>query len=202
MHARNCVTTLPCVSYTGSTARPAACWFLRGRWNAQRHVVAQFARRQVEKVYYALVSGYVAQDGEVELRLAFDRHRQRVEASAVRGRAALTRYQILQRLAGNTLLECRPVSGRMHQIRAHLAAIGHPLTVDPLYGGGQEVRLSSYKPDYRASGRRPEQPLIARLTLHAGRITIQHPATGQPLTLEAPWPKDFRATVAQLGRLV
>ena len=169
---------------------------------AQRHLVSQFAQRQVTKVYYALVTGYVAEDGEVDLKLAFDRRRQRVEASALRGRPALTRYHIVQRLAGNTLLECHPVTGRLHQIRAHLAAIGHPLAVDSLYGNGQGLLLSSYKADYRPSGRRPERPLIARLTLHAGRITFVHPATGMPLTLEAPWPKDLRAAVAQLARLV
>lgn len=169
---------------------------------AQRALVSQFAERRVEKTYYALVAGYVEGDGEVDLKLAFDRRRQRVEASAVRGRPALTSYKVVQRVAGNTLLECRPITGRLHQIRAHLAAIGHPLTVDALYGNGQGLLLSSYKADYRASRRRPEQPLIGRLTLHAGRITFAHPVTGVPVTLEAPWPKDFRAAVLQLSRLV
>ena len=170
--------------------------------SAQRHLVAEFVGRRVEKVYFALVSGYVSGDGEVDLRLAFDRRRDRVIASRSRGKPALTRYHVLQRLASNTLLECHPVTGRMHQIRAHLAAIGHPLTVDPVYGSGSAVLLSQYKTNYRASARRPERPLIDRLTLHAGRIQFAHPVTGQPLAIEAPWPKDFRATVNQLGRLV
>ena len=113
----------------------------------------------------------------------------------------MTRYRILERLPGNTLLECRPLTGRQHQIRVHLAAIGHPLTVDPQYGGGESVLLSRYKSDYRPSSRRPERPLIERLTLHAARITFEHPHRGQPVTYESPIPRDLQATLRQLGRL-
>jgi 23S rRNA-/tRNA-specific pseudouridylate synthase len=83
-----------------------------------------------------------------------------------------------------------------------MAAIGHPLTVEPLYGGGMAVMLSSYKSDYRKSRRHEERPLIDRLTLHALRITIQHPRGTRAMTVEAPLPKDFRATLTQLGRLL
>jgi 23S rRNA pseudouridine1911/1915/1917 synthase len=169
---------------------------------AQQRLVRQFAARCVEKVYYALVSGYVTGDGEVDLPLTFDSRHNRVCVVRGRGKPSLTRYRVLQRVAGHTLLECRPVTGRMHQLRAHLAAIGHPLAVDPDYGGGASVLLSRYKPGYRASGRRPERPLIDRLTLHALRITLEHPTTGATVTFEAPLPKDFRATLTQLARLV
>jgi RluA family pseudouridine synthase len=169
---------------------------------AQRHLVRQFVERRVHKAYLALVGGVVPADGEIDLPLAFDRRHNRVRVSSGAGKHALTRYRVVQRLAGHTLLECQPVTGRLHQIRAHLAAIGHPLAVDPLYGGGQSLLLSHYKIDYRPNRRRPEHPLIARLTLHAARITFEHPATGQPLTLAAPWPKDLRAAVTQLSRLL
>lgn len=173
---------------------------------AQRSLVSQFAERRIEKVYYAIVVGVVAGDGEIDLRLVFDRRHNCVRTirrgGLPRGKLALTRYRVVQRLAGHTLLECHPVTGRMHQIRVHLAAIGHPLAVDPLYGGGRAILLSHYKPDYRLSARHPERPLIDRLTLHAARITFEHPATGERLTLEALPPKDFRATIAQLGRWV
>ncbi len=170
---------------------------------AQRSLVSQFAARQVAKVYYAIVVGYVSGDGEVDLRVTFDRRRNRIRTTKrADGKPALTRYRVIERLAGHTLLECRPETGRRHQIRVHLAAIGHPLAVDPLYGGGRAVLLSHHKPGYQPSARRPERPLIDRLTLHAARITLTHPTTGEPLTIEAPWPKDFRAAVKQLGRLV
>ena len=169
--------------------------------DAQRHLVRQFVERRVEKTYHALVCGYVAADGEVDLRLYYDKRTGHMHASERRGKPSLTRYRILQRLAGNTLLECRPETGRTHQIRVHLAAIGHPLTVDPQYGGGLDVYLSKYKPGYRPSTRHPERPLIERLTLHAVRIRFEHPADGRSLTFEAPLPKDLRATLRQLGRL-
>lgn len=168
---------------------------------AQRHLVAQFMRRRVEKVYYALVRGFVEADGEIELALCFSRRANRMQASARRGKPSLTRYRIVQRVPGHTWLECRPRTGRTHQIRAHLAAIGHPLSVDPLYGSGQSLLLSHYKADYHQNRRQRERPLIDRLTLHASRIAFEHPQTARVVTFEAPLPKDLRATLTQLGRL-
>jgi RluA family pseudouridine synthase len=170
--------------------------------HAQRELVRQFSERRVEKVYVALVTGYVLGDGEVDLPLLFDRRLGRVRPARTRGKLALTRYRVAQRVAGNTLLECRPVTGRLHQIRAHLAAIGHPLTVDPEYGGGQAVLLSSFKSGYKPSRRHDERPLIDRLTLHAASIRFVHPSSGAVVTVASPLPKDFRVAVAQLARLV
>jgi 23S rRNA pseudouridine1911/1915/1917 synthase len=168
---------------------------------AQRDLTRQFAEHRVEKIYVALVSGFVEREGRIDLPLRYDDRQGRAVVDPRRGKRAATIYRILQRLMGNTLLECRPISGRTHQIRAHLAAIGHPLTVDLLYGGARAVLLSSYKSGYRASSRREEQPLIARLTLHAGRIAFEHPARTGPVTYEAPLPKDLRATLTQLARV-
>jgi RluA family pseudouridine synthase len=169
--------------------------------DAQRGLTRQFADQRVDKTYQALVSGYVEADGQVELRLYYDKRSGCARTSHRRGKPALTRYRVLQHLPGNTLLECRPVTGRTHQIRVHLAAIGHPLTVDPQYGGGQAVFLSSYKLGYHHSTRHAERPLIERLTLHAARIEFEHPADGRQMTFEAPVPKDLRVTLSQLGRL-
>lgn len=168
---------------------------------AQQKLVAQFQARTVRKFYVALVAGYVPGPGEISFPLRFDRRRDRMVTTGP-GKPSITRYRILKRVAGNTLLEVELITGRRHQIRAHLEAFGYPLTVDPLYGGGQSVLLSHYKPGYRASARHDERPLIQRPTLHAARLELRHPLTDAPLVLEAPWPKDFRAAVTQLARLV
>lgn len=168
---------------------------------AQRRLVAQFSSREVEKVYLAIVSGYVENDDEVNLNLGYDKHKKFVTVvKPGRGKSARTIYRVVSRLAGNTLVECRPVTGRTHQIRVHMAAIGHPLTVDPDYGGGTAVLLSNFKPRYRLSGRHDERPLIDRLTLHAARIEFRHPADDRPMIIEAPLPRDLRATITQLER--
>lgn len=168
---------------------------------AQRELVSQFAARKVEKVYFALVAGHVAGDGEVDLNLVYDRRQNRVRMAVGRGKSALTRYRVVRHMVGHTLLECRPLTGRTHQIRAHLAALGFPLAVDPLYGGSEALWLSHFKPDYRPSRRHSERPLIHRLTLHAAKLAFTHPSDGRTITLEAAMPKDFRATLNQLGRL-
>jgi 23S rRNA-/tRNA-specific pseudouridylate synthase len=168
--------------------------------HAQRCLTKQFAARRIEKLYWALVDGYVSSDGEVDLSLLVDKRKKRVRVDRRDGKPAVTRFRIIERMAGLTLLECRPLTGRLHQIRVHLASIGHPLAVDPLYGGGRRLFLSDFKPGYRPNRRRDELPLIDRLTLHAIRITLEHPAGSAPETFEALPAKDFRATIGQLRR--
>lgn len=169
---------------------------------AQQALSELWTRRKVDKVYLALVRGYVAGDGEIDLPLLVDRDRQRVVPDERRGKPAITGYRVLERVAGHTLLECRPLTGRLHQIRVHLAAIGHPLGVDPLYGACEAIFLSRYKPGYRPSRRHEERPLIARLTLHAASVGFEHPAGTRLVTISAPVPKDFRAALQQLRRLM
>lgn len=169
--------------------------------NAQQKLTAQFEARTVEKSYLALVTGYVAADGEVDLPIEVDEGASKARIDKRHGKPSRTRYRIVERVAGNTLLECSPETGRLHQIRIHMAAIGHPLAVDSVYAGSSELRLSTFKADYRASSKHEERPLIARLTLHAARIGFDHPGTGERVAYEAPLPRDFRATLNQLGRL-
>lgn len=167
---------------------------------AQQSLTEQFEQRQIEKTYLAIVQGRVVADGQIDAPIWANSSGTRASVDLQRGKPASTAYQIAERLAGHTLLRCTTRTGRLHQVRVHLAGIGHPLAVDPLYGGGRAVLLSALKPDYRPNRRRGELPLIDRLTLHALLITLGHPVTGQRVTFEAPPPRDFRAAVLQLRR--
>lgn len=169
---------------------------------AQRLLTEQFAAGRVEKVYHALVSGYAVDDGQIDLPIKPSRRGTNVMcATAKSGKPARTRYRVLERMPGITLLECRPQTGRTHQIRVHLSAVGLPLAIDPIYGSGTPLMLSKYKSGYRPSRRHEERPLIERLTLHAVSISFLHPADGRRVTYAASYPKDFRTALTQLRRL-
>ncbi len=168
---------------------------------AQQSLTGQFEGRRVEKSYLALVRGFVASDGQVTLAIRSDDEGARARIDPKRGRPAETHYRIVERMPGFTLLECKPLTGRLHQIRVHMSAIGHPLAVDSLYGGGKALLLSELKTGYKQSTRHEERPLISRLTLHAQSIAFDHPATGARVEFTAETPRDFRAALTQLGRL-
>ena len=169
---------------------------------AAKKLAAQFAAGTAQTTYHALVGGYVDEpEGTIDVLLYYDKRAGVLRASDRRGKPAQTHYRVLERVAGNTWLECRCEPDRSDQLRIHLAAIGHPLTVDPQFGGGQAIRLSEYKPRYRPNRRGEERPLIDRLTLHVAELTLSHPQTNEQLTITAPLPKDLRATLNQLGRL-
>ena len=157
-------------------------------------LIKQFKERSVEKVYLALVHGLLeADEGIVEAPLGRDPHhplRMGVRPQARGGQPALTRFRVLKRLPppegigkgrdtggeGLTLLEVRPHTGRTHQIRVHLRAIGHPLVGDPVYGP-----------------KRSSLDLPKRLMLHAWQLALTHPRTGERLRIIAPPPPEFRA---------
>ena len=137
---------------------------------AQRRVGMAFARREVTKRYVAVVRGRVrSTHGEIALPLTADwpqRPRQKVDTE--RGKPSLTRYRVLSvdDAADTSRLELEPVTGRSHQLRVHLLAIGHPIVGDTLYG----------------------QTDAPRLLLHACELTLPHPATGAPLNVRSPVP--------------
>jgi len=168
--------------------------------DAQRSLSQQWRDRVVRKVYLALVAGSPEEDEfTIDLPIEAAPHRRKVVAGRSRGsKPALTECRVVERFVGYALVEARPVTGRQHQVRAHLQAVGLPLAVDPLYGCPRPVLLSELKPRYKRKDR--EAPLIARTSLHALRLEINHPRTGERLSFEAPLPKDFALTLKNLRR--
>jgi 23S rRNA pseudouridine1911/1915/1917 synthase len=115
------------------------------------------------------------------------------------GKRARTDFEVRERFNGWTLLTCRPLTGRTHQIRVHLRHVGLPIVGDLTYGG-KPLWLSRLKRDYHLKRDQEERPLIGRLALHAEKLTLDHPVTGQSITIEAPWPKDFTVALKYLRR--
>jgi RluA family pseudouridine synthase len=175
---------------------------------AHRILGIAFESRQVAKAYHALVRGLPPWDEsscDLALRADGDReHRTLVDAR--RGKESRTAFAVLRRFesrgafGGAALVEARPETGRTHQIRVHLAALGYPCLCDPLYGDGEPLLLSKLKRRWKGD-EFDERPLLARAALHALSIEFDHPATGARLRFEAPLPKDMRASIAQLGKL-
>lgn len=162
----------------------------------------QIGERVLELRYLAIVRGRPGQEAGLCQQRLFDPKApgSLVRVDEARGEAASTDWRIRESYVGFALLECIPRSDIRSQVRAHLQAAGLPLAVDQRYGGGDELRLSTFKAGYRPSRRKEERPLIARLTLHAASVRFRHPRTGQVVSYEAAMPKDMRATIHQLDR--
>jgi len=169
---------------------------------AHRELCQQFARRQVAKIYHALVVGNPEWDEQsVELPLSVDgdrRHRTLVDLKS--GKFARTHIYVLDRFESHALLEAKPETGRTHQIRVHLREIGTPLIADGLYADGESLFLSKIKPGYRKCNNKPERPLLDRMGLHARALSIEHPRSRDITHFEAQYPKDFAVALRQLRR--
>ena len=154
------------------------------RDSAQASLMAQLKARRIKKTYQALVQGSVsAAVGRIEAPIGRDpKHRTRM-AVVPDGRPAVTGYRVRERFVGWTLLELDLVTGRTHQIRVHLEAIGHPVAGDPVYGSG--------------TSRRGPQGL-SRLFLHAWRLELTSPSDGHLIRASAPLPPELEAVLAVL----
>jgi 23S rRNA pseudouridine1911/1915/1917 synthase len=152
---------------------------------AHRHLSDQFKKRQVSKHYLALVHGNVRQDeGIVDAPVG--RHpveRKKMSTASRRGKEALTRWKVLERFGVFTLLEAKIETGRTHQIRVHLSALGHPVVGDSVYGRSMRA--------VEAPALRAVLKKLTRQALHAGRLSFIHPVTGQEMSFESPLPEDM-----------
>ncbi len=160
-----------------------------------------FSSEKPAKTYLALVHGNpVKPSFEVNAKLA----PHPVKVGMVRvdeknGKRSQTLFELLEKFNGWSLLKCRPVTGRTHQIRVHLRQAGLPVAGDTLYDGGP-LLLSRLKPNYRLKHNQTERPLINRVALHASELKLPHPVTGAEVVINAPWPKDFKVAVNYLRR--
>ena len=152
----------------------------------QTALVRQLQARTVSRCYQAVVHGIVDQPGIVDAPIG--RHpivRTRM-AVVTSGKPARTHYRVLTRFAACTLIECALETGRTHQIRVHMNALGYPLVGDPLYGSG--------------GGRPPRGPAFPRQALHACRLALSHPVTGAAMSWRSEMPADMLALVERLLR--
>jgi len=152
---------------------------------AHRNLAAQFAGRQVEKIYLALVQGSVkAESGRIDRPISRDPvRRARMTARLAEGRPAWSEYRVLRRFQGFTLLAVKIGTGRTHQIRVHLSSIGHPVVGDTMYGAPAAVE---------------GMPPLGRYFLHSHHIRFRLPSNGEEMTIESPLPPELEDWMALL----
>ncbi len=154
--------------------------------DALRSLSAQFKNRIVKKKYLALVAG-VIKKGSGTIEVGLGRHvkeRKKISIHTHSPRQATTAFIVKERYKDATLLEVEIKTGRTHQIRVHMAHIGHPVLGDAVYGGSKAAKISENR--------------IARQMLHAESLSLLHPETGHPMTFSAPPPADMREVIAEL----
>jgi len=162
---------------------------------AYRHLSMQFEHREVTKIYHAVADG-IHNFKEKEVNAPILKQPDGTVKISREGKEAVTIFNTLQAFKFHTLIECRPVTGRMHQIRIHLATLKAPITGDETYGG-KPFLLSSVKRNFNLKKFTEEEPLMKRMALHAFSLSFTG-FRGNNFTIEAPYPKDFRVLVKQL----
>jgi 23S rRNA pseudouridine1911/1915/1917 synthase len=157
---------------------------------AHQELARQFHDREVEKEYVALVWGLVQQRKRIEAAIGRDpKHRQKMSTRASRAREAVTRVTWARDLRGLTLCRIAIYTGRTHQIRVHMSAIGHPIVGDALYGGVHRRVPHQFR----------AVQSLTRPFLHAERLTFTHPRTFERMTFVAPLPADLEAIVLEVA---
>lgn len=163
---------------------------------AHRLLARQFEERTIKKEYQAIVSGVPSRDSDyVERTIGF--HPTHREKMAIRlpedgGKEAVTYYEVIERFDRHAFVRCQPATGRTHQIRVHLAHIGHPIIADKLYSGRDRLTVGDI---LGADAPEGDRVLIERQALHAHALKLVHPVSGEPLNFTAPLPADIAGTL-------
>lgn len=169
--------------------------------DAHRKLAAQFSDRKVKKKYLALVHGWLKKDsGTISSSISRDRVRRiRMTTRQTGGREAVSHYNVVRRLdtafGKFTLVEVKIDTGRTHQIRIHMASLGHPVVGDTLYGAPKEIRTVRGKPP--AGGLS-----LSRNFLHAAELEFTHPKTGDRIALKSELPQELQAFLASVAGAV
>jgi RluA family pseudouridine synthase len=160
-----------------------------------------FGSEKLTKIYVALVQGSPEEDKfRIEAKLAPHPTKPAlIRVDPKRGKRSVTEVTVREYFYRYALLECRPRTGRTHQIRAHLRYVRLAIVGDAQYGG-RPLLLSKLKRDYHLKEGQTERPLIATTALHAEQLKVPHPITGNEVSIEAPWPKDLTVAVKYLHR--
>jgi 23S rRNA pseudouridine1911/1915/1917 synthase len=177
----------------------SGCLLIAKTPSARDVLIQNFAERKIRKQYLALASGEILWENQVVKRpiasiKAFSGALKKsvvLEEGSGSGKESETRFAVIRRYRGYTLLRAEPRTGRTHQIRVHLTSLGHPLAYDPLYGRRTPIRFQEF--DSRtAETEAGEKVVLNRLPLHAWKISLSHPLSGRELAFEAPLPRDLK----------
>lgn len=169
--------------------------------NTHKFLSGQFQDRLTEKIYLGLIIGSpVNKQGSIHSPIMEHPVKKGLMVINRKGKESLTNYEVLEEFGIYSWVRFQIFTGRTHQIRVHMKDIGHPIACDELYGDGRAVFLSSIKRNFKLSkDMEEERPLLNRLALHAYRLKFQVP-DGSQFELEAPIPKDLKATLQQLSK--
>ena len=163
---------------------------------AYRHLSIQFEKREVTKIYHAVVDGIHNFDQQLVDAAILKLEDGTVRLNKREGKPAQTYFTSLRSYKLHTLIECHPITGRMHQIRVHLSVLGAPIVGDDLYGG-KPFFLSKIKRDFNLKKETEEQPFMKRMALHAFSLEFMD-LSGKLIKIDAPYQKDMQALIRQL----
>lgn len=175
----------------------SGCLVIAKHPNAYRHLAMQFENRQVEKIYHAVVEG-IHDFKEVMIDRNLLANNKGIAKVSKEGKPAQTIVNTVRTYFAHTLVACTPITGRLHQIRVHLAYLKAPICGDTLYGG-KALYLSALKRRFNLKKDTEEQPIMQRVSLHAYAIKFLS-LDGKPFEVQAPYPKDFAVLVQQMEK--
>lgn len=164
-----------------------------------RAVNIQFEHRKIEKIYHAIVQGNMMKTaGIIDLKIDEDKANKGKMKITRDGKPALSHYEVIENFKHYAYVAIDLKTGRTHQARLHMKAIGHPMAVDKDYGLNEHFMLSSIKHKYKEGKWSIEQPLVNRCTLHAYSLKLMHPVLNKEVKYEAPLKKDMQVMLKKL----